>query len=135
LNAASVRVADQDFEGRPRTLVQKMRQRLCFILQSWPVSPSSSVLPGGDSPSLTAVPTAGVENVRVQSTRSASKYLSLEPMMSPTRPDTVHAIGRVRVVHPSDVKALTLVGEGFFLLTFHHVYVVCARECVDKHGD
>ena len=35
-------------------------------------------------------------------------------MMSLTRPDTdtVHAMGEVQVIHPSDEKALTLVGEG-----------------------
>jgi hypothetical protein len=31
-----------------------------------------------------------------------------------TRPDTVHAMGQVRVIHPSDGKALTLVGEEGF---------------------
>ena len=53
-------------------------------------------------------------------------------MMLPTRPDTdtVHAIGEVQVIHPSDGKALTLVGEGGGLLMFCHVRIVCVRECV-----
>ncbi len=32
-------------------------------------------------------------------------------MMSPMRPGIVHAMGQVRVIHPSDGKALPLVGE------------------------
>ena len=50
------------------------------------------------------------------------------------RPDIVHTMGRVRVIHPSDGNVLALVGEVDFLLTFCRVHVVCVRECVNNHG-
>jgi hypothetical protein len=42
-------------------------------------------------------------------------------MMSPVRPETVHAMERVRVIHPSDGKALTLVGVGKMRVPVRHL--------------
>ncbi len=42
------------------------------------------------------------------------RWWRTHPMMSPMRLDTVHAIGRALVIHPSDGKALTMVGDGAF---------------------
>ena len=36
-------------------------------------------------------------------------------MMSPMRPEMVHAMGQALVIYPSDRKALMLVGDGAFV--------------------
>jgi hypothetical protein len=54
--------------------------------------------------------------------------------MSPMRPDTVHAMDQALVIHPSNEKALMLVGDGGLCLMFQHGSIVCVVGSVDDHG-
>ena len=56
------------------------------------------MLPGGDLPSSTIIPTAKVKNVQVQRTLLALNYESLKLMMLLTQPDIVQIMGQALVI-------------------------------------